>query len=543
MKHTWTIPTTADQGSASSLSINNEVPIFIVGANGSGKSALITHFSKTGPQNSIVRIAAHRQSWLHSSSADLTAKQRQDIQRNIQNKDRSDESRWKDDYANPRAQAALFDLGNSQNKVDRQIADLLRQKNEEEAKLLASAPSPIELVNDILRISTLSLTLSIHENGDVQASHPDGQEFSVTMLSDGERNAVLIAAQVLTAPEGTIFLIDEPERHLHRSITEPMLGALFEKREDCSFVIATHEPELPACNPDARVIITRGCNWSGNIAQSWDLDVLEPDVEIPNEIRKAILGSRRAILFVEGDVQSLDYPLYSALFPEISVSPKGSCTDVEKAVKGLSESDDLHWVQPIGLIDRDDRSDDDVEELQDQKVFALDVSSIESVFYSTTAIQAIASVQAEIYDSEEISLSAAVSAAFGVLNEDTKTSLAARRSQKSARNEVLSKLPEWKVIKENRGATISIDIETAFDDELEKLNAALQQMDLDALTSRYVIKKTGVPLAIASSLRFRDKRHYEEAVVSLVKRDEGFRNELRGILGPITTHLESQPEE
>ena len=49
----------------------------------------------------------------------------------------------------------------------------------------------------------------------------------MAQMSDGERAAAIIAATVLVADPGTLFLIDEPERHLHRSIIEPFLSALF----------------------------------------------------------------------------------------------------------------------------------------------------------------------------------------------------------------------------------------------------------------------------------------------------------------------------
>ena len=42
--------------------------------------------------------------------------------------------------------------------------------------------------------------------------------YGAAELSDGERNALLISAEILTAKDGTLLIIDEPERHLHRSI-------------------------------------------------------------------------------------------------------------------------------------------------------------------------------------------------------------------------------------------------------------------------------------------------------------------------------------
>ena len=96
-----------------------------------------------------------------------------------------------------------------------------------------------------------------------------------------------------------------------------------------------------------------------------------------------------------GRVRSLDLPLYGALFPDLSVIPKGSCEEVVRAVKGLRGSYEHHHVEAIGLIDRDDCTQDQVNELVLDGVFALDVCSVESLYYCSDAIDAVVRRQAE----------------------------------------------------------------------------------------------------------------------------------------------------
>ena len=98
----------------------------------------------------------------------------------------------------------------------------------------------------------------------------------------------------------------------------------------------------------------------------------------------------KRILFVEGNANSLDLPLYNALFPGLSVIPKGSCIDVEKAVKGMRGSQSLHHVEAFGLIDRDNRDEEKVSQLAEGGVFALDVYSVESLYFCSDAIAAVA---------------------------------------------------------------------------------------------------------------------------------------------------------
>ena len=67
----------------------------------------------------------------------------------------------------------------------------------------------------------------------------------------------------------------------------------------------------------------RSCQWHGNQCVAWDADVLEPNAEIPEDLKLAILGSRQKILFVEGQPSSLDFSLYTALFPSTFRDSKG----------------------------------------------------------------------------------------------------------------------------------------------------------------------------------------------------------------------------
>ena len=72
---------------------------------------------------------------------------------------------------------------------------------------------------------------------------------------------------------------------------------------------------------------------------------------------------------MEGTESSLDFPLYSALFPGISVVSKDGCSDVERAVYGIQNTQNHHHAIAFGLIDRDDRSDEKVVKLSEKKYF------------------------------------------------------------------------------------------------------------------------------------------------------------------------------
>ena len=238
----------------------------------------------------------------------------------------------------------------------RAIADLVRNGNIAEAETQVKSSIPIAIVNELLRLSNMPIAISVEKQQKIVASRPGSPPYSVAELSDGERNAFLIAADVLTSEPGTLLLIDEPERHLHRSITSPLLSLLFEHRKDCAFIISTHDVTLPADNLSSTTLLVRSCVYENSQPKYWTCDVLPPDMRIDDELKRDIIGARKKIVFVEGAATSLDATLYSVLFPHVSVIPKSSCRDVEGAVRSLRGVEDTHWVQAWGIVDNDRRS-------------------------------------------------------------------------------------------------------------------------------------------------------------------------------------------
>ena len=228
----------------------------------------------------------------------------------------------------------------------------------------------------------------------------DATSFSIAEMSDGERNATIIAATVLTVEPNTVLLIDDPERHLHRAIIEPFLSALFARRKDCAFVVSTHEIALPLANQKAAVLVLRSCEWAGDRAKAWDATLLPAKQDLPEELKRAILGARRRVLFVEGTSNSLDLPIYDALFQDISVVPQESCRSVQQAVKGIRETYSQHDLEAFGLIDADGRPEEQIKVLAESGVFALSVYSAEALYYCHEAVEAVARRQAESFEDD-----------------------------------------------------------------------------------------------------------------------------------------------
>ena len=541
----WSIPRISNH--PINLTLKNGNLLFLVGANGSGKSALIQQFvlqDKSGNQK-IKWITAHRQTWFNSGSVDLTPASRQQYEQQDLRYRRNYESRWKDFQAGQDLSAVLFDLVAKINTRARNITDQMDKGNYKKAKRISDrSKSALTQINELLARGRFSVRLESSKDDSLLARHPKGQPFNMAEMSDGERSAVIIAAHVITAESGAVLLIDEPERHLHRSIIQPFLSALFDlRREDCAFIISTHEIALSVANPDARVLMLRSCQWRNSQCVAWDAEVLKPNSGVPEELRRTILGSRKRVLFVEGRSDSLDFSLYITLFPNLSVEPMGSCEEVQKAVLGLRESQDHHDVEAFGLIDRDNRFPEDVKELAEKHIFALETYSVEAFYYCSDAIAAIAHEQARLRGEDEHQLiESTKQKALNVL-ENHAEEMASRMCERQIRKRALSKTPDWKSIMNNpiQAVCVPIDSQLYFK-ELNRFNELVNQGKLDQLIVRYPVHKSRTLEIIATSLKCENKNDYERVVLTHVQRNNELAEKFRKRIGPLSKKILDQSE-
>lgn len=254
-------------GGSLPIALDQDHFVFVVGANGSGKSALIQHLVLSLEAGKTRRITAHRQTAFDSERPNFTYPDREQFENQIRHWDLQPDARWKEDrqFGQQKQLAVPSDLIDKENSQARNVRNLVRADNISRAKEASSeSTSPFGQINQLFRTGNFAVLLELSESGEIVAHRRDeGTNFRIAQMSDGERSAAIIAANVLTVEGGTVLLIDEPERHLHRSIIEPFLSGLFEQRKDCAFVISTHELALPAANPDARVLMIRSCRWQG----------------------------------------------------------------------------------------------------------------------------------------------------------------------------------------------------------------------------------------------------------------------------------------
>ena len=510
--------------------------LFVLGPNGSGKSSLMLRFATNNRGNSR-RISAHRQTWMNTDALDMTPATKLQTEQNIRNVDHNQQSRYRDDYAAQRASITIYDLIDAENVRAREIAAFVDAGDMELAANAAKMEAPITVINELLLQANIPITISIRENERLMASKNGGPEYSAAELSDGERNSLLIAGTVLTAPTGTLLIIDEPERHLHRSIISPLLSQLFTRRPDCGFVISTHDQDLPLAVPGSRILLLRSCRFAGRSVKSWEADELQQDVPIDDQLRRDLLGARRDILFVEGTASSLDMPLYSLIFPMATVIPKGSCRDVERAVTGVRAGQSLHWLRAFGVIDGDGYETEENQASSVTGVYPLPVYSVEAIYYHTCIVERIAQLKANVTGDAAVDLkSNALSAAVSAISTETER-LSRNASRKLVHRRIYDQIPKDDEIMGGQPVTIENNAKVILAARKRELDDAVGSGDWEVLVTKCSVRESSALAKIAYALGFRNRGDYEKAVRHLLSSDDEAMGVVRRMFGGLCERL------
>lgn len=358
--------------------------MIIIGANGSGKTRLGAWIEKQIPQKTH-RICAQRvlklgkyiqQRSLEQASNLLTCGQ--------ETESTTHDSRWgwdgeKYNYVTSSpldyeiALSALYALQVKQSEEYIEDCKLKEKNGEDHNKVPEMVFDKLKRIwNDIFPHREISIS-----DGKVIAIMSDDEkkcEYLGKEMSDGERVTLYLMAQCLAIPKDKIIIIDEPEIHLHRSIMNKLWTAIENERKDCFFIYITHDTQFAANHKNSKKIWVKKFD-----GENWDLEEIE-DSSIPEQLLLDILGNRKPVLFVEGKNNSYDVELYSKIYKDYYVVPCGSCRNVIEQTKAMNKNSNLHNLKCYGIIDRDYRSEYEINSYKKDNIYTLKVAEIENLF-------------------------------------------------------------------------------------------------------------------------------------------------------------------
>lgn len=181
--------------------------------------------------------------------------------------------------------------------------------------------------------------------------------------------------QVLLAEEDSILIIDEPELHMHKSILGSLWDEIEKSRPDVGFIYITHDLTFASSRSSAKIYAVEEFDFSNT---RWKIAESETVENLPQPTLLKILGSRKNILFVEGE-NGKDAQLFRILYPNKTIVERGACDRVVSTVRAFQDCPSLHDKQCKGVIDRDGRTDEECIALGNADIIVLPVSEIENL--------------------------------------------------------------------------------------------------------------------------------------------------------------------
>lgn len=210
---------------------------------------------------------------------------------------------------------------------------------------------------------------------------------SITSLSQGEKTVLYYIAAVLYAMPDAVIFIDSPSLFLHPSIIGSLWNAIESLRPDCTFVYDSVDIDFVSSRSKSTCIWVKSYDSELN---SWDYEVIR-DTPLSEDIFIELAGSRKPVLFIEGDSQhSIDFKLYTLVFPEWNVRPLGSCDKVIETTRTFNDLKNMHHLRSRGIVDRDRRTEIEVEYLRRKEIMVPEVAEVENIFLLESVIRVMA---------------------------------------------------------------------------------------------------------------------------------------------------------
>jgi ABC-type cobalamin/Fe3+-siderophores transport system ATPase subunit len=378
----YKLPNASEQPEEKNANSNS---LIIIGANGSGKSKLGAWMEQQDMDNTH-RVGAQRslnfgefiqlKSYEQAENLLLYGQEKKELLKNGRWSWNYDKQNFTTqllfDYEN--VLAALVAMKNNENDVF--IKDCKeREKTEQQHK-----HTPNTVVDTLKRIWKNVFPQRDIDFDDAKVTatlnKSDGKKVSYKGLemSDGERVGLYLIAQCLCIPENKTIIIDEPEIHLHRSIMNRLWTEIEKERQDCFFIYITHDTQFAANHKQAKKIWVK--NFDGI---NWDLEEINESI-FPEQLLLDILGNRKKVIFVEGEANSYDTKLYREIYKDYYIIPCGGCTTVIAQTKAMKNTPQLHELECFGIIDRDFRSEHEINSLKNNNIYTLNVAEVENLF-------------------------------------------------------------------------------------------------------------------------------------------------------------------
>ena len=376
--------------------IEGKQSIVLLGANGAGKTRMSVWIDENNPELNVHRISAQKSLDMPEYVSPTELKKAEDRflygttndNRRWLEKDGKRHSRWGN---NPETHMLndyqpLMEFLMTEN-FEKSIE--YREKHKEGNQEFDNE-TKLEKIKKIWEKVITHRRLQISA-GKIEVESVDGNsdKYNGNAMSDGERAIFHYIAEVVSAKDNSLIIIDEPENHLHNSILERLWNEIEAERQDCVYLYITHNLDFARTRNNTQIV------WIKNMIdkQKWDYELLDSN-DFSDDLLLEILGNRHGVLFVEGTPdKSIDRKLYSRLFPKYNIIPLEGCASVIQATKAYNKLPMLHYKTIKGIVDRDRRTEGEINSLLQDKIYVPSVAEIENLFLIPQVIELVARKQ------------------------------------------------------------------------------------------------------------------------------------------------------
>lgn len=347
--------------------------IVAIGANGSGKTSLSNMF-KTYLQNNGLVISAQRillvPDFNAISNPSITANElKQSQQRDKTNKNANEFAHLQQEFSLV-LKNLLAENISAGNEYRKKSLELYAQGKPYEIPIQTKLDKTLSIWNSLIE----HRTISCEDGMNITSKSDTGESYSAIQMSDGEKVMLYLIGQVLQAPINGFIVIDEPEMYLHKTILKKLWDILERERQDCLFIYLTHDLDFATSRIASKKIWIKSFIYPNQ----WEIEDI-PENDIPEALLFELLGSRKNILFCEGEKGKIDERIYSIIFPSFTVIPVGGCFDVINYTKSFNCIPNI-TTTAYGIIDSDYHGADRLISLKEKNIYSFSVSEPENLF-------------------------------------------------------------------------------------------------------------------------------------------------------------------
>ena len=355
--------------------------------------------------------------------------------------------------------------------------------------------------------------LDCDENNLLKIKYED-TSYDAHEMSDGERVIIYHTGRVLLAPKNSLIIVDEPEIHLHKTIANKLWDDLEARRKDCTFIYFTHDLDFASSR-----IAQKGWIKEFKYPNNWHIELIEENV-IPEELQLKLVGSRKKILFCEGDTQnSIDKFVFEILFPDYTIQPVESCKTVIAYTRAFNKLENVP-IKAYGLIDRDFRNEEQLKKLEKESIYSYSVAEIENLFLIEDFIVKFAQYKHEPIDIEELK-----NKVIQTANDNMESQLAAYIT-----NAINYTFTESHIKRADTKEKVSInlvdfitsiDIEKLYKEQKQKIEKKISDRNYNELIK--IINHKGLITLVAQTFRYTKQKDYIEKALSFLREEESGR--------------------